>query len=93
MLRPHAYVFKVVRPSPIPQVDPVPALQNPDPFLTRHIGPSEADARDMLKTLGMASLDALIDATVPANIRLRRPLALPAGKSEQEALEIGRAHV
>ena len=64
----------------------MPALQTPDPFLTRHIGPSESDVRDMLKTLGMASLDALIDATVPANIRLRRPLALPAGKSEQEAL-------
>ncbi len=57
-----------------------------DPFLPRHLGPSEADVRVMLETLGYASLEALIEATVPAGIRLRRPLALPAGESEAEAL-------
>ena len=40
----------------------------------------------MLQTLGYASLDALIDATVPANIRFKRGLALPAPMSEQDAL-------
>jgi glycine dehydrogenase len=40
----------------------------------------------MLADLGHPTLDSLIDATVPANIRLRRALDLPAGLSEQEAL-------
>ncbi len=58
----------------------------PDSFVPRHIGPSEADQRAMLAVLGYPSLAALIDATVPANIRLARPLALPAPMSEQDAL-------
>jgi len=40
----------------------------------------------MLKVLGYPSLDALIDATVPPNIRFGRALDLPAGMSEQDAL-------
>ncbi|GDX86339.1 glycine dehydrogenase [Gemmatimonadota bacterium] len=69
------------------------ALSNPDTFVSRHIGPTDADVREMLKTLDMSSLDALIDATVPENIRLRRSLALPASMSEQEALAEFRAMV
>ena len=61
-------------------------LPLPDSFIPRHIGPSDADARAMLAALGLPSLDALIDATVPANIRLSRSLALPPAMSEQEAL-------
>jgi glycine dehydrogenase len=57
-----------------------------DSFVPRHIGPSDADAKAMLDLLGYDSLDALIDATVPAAIRLKRPLALPRGMSEFEAL-------
>jgi len=64
----------------------VTALPVPDSFVPRHNGPSEADVKAMLATLGYASLDALIDATVPANIRMRRALELPAPMSEQEAL-------
>jgi glycine dehydrogenase len=40
----------------------------------------------MLGVLGYPSLDALIDAIVPADIRLRRPLALPAALTERQAL-------
>ncbi len=47
----------------------------------------------MLKVLGYPSLDALIDATVPANIRLGRALKLPSGLSEQEALAEFKAMV
>ena len=47
----------------------------------------------MLKELGYSSLDAFIDATVPDNIRLRRPLALPPAQSEQEALAAFRAEM
>jgi len=56
-------------------------------FVPRHIGPSDADVAAMLELLGFDSLDALIDATVPAGIRLRRPLAIHSGTPEQNALE------
>ena len=58
-----------------------------DSFVTRHIGPSAADIAAMLELLGYDSLDALIDATVPAAIRLTRPLAIPGGMSERDALD------
>ena len=45
----------------------------------------------MLELLGYDSLDALIDATVPAAIRLKRPLAIHAALSEHEALANLRA--
>ena len=58
-----------------------------DSFARRHIGPNK-EARDaMLSELGFANLDELIDATVPQNIRLDRPLGLPDAKSESEALK------
>jgi glycine dehydrogenase len=55
-------------------------------FIPRHIGPSTADVTAMARILGYDSLDAVIDATVPDSIRLRRPLALGPGRSELEAL-------
>jgi glycine dehydrogenase len=61
-------------------------LPHPDSFIPRHIGPSDADVGAMLEALEYPSLDALIDATVPASIRLPRALALPAAMSEQDAL-------
>ena len=58
-----------------------------DSFVRRHIGPNESETAAMLRALGFESLDALIDATVPPNIRLQRPLDLPEGASEAEALK------
>src|SRR5690349_13626881 len=55
-------------------------------FVGRHIGPNDDEIRAMLEALGFESLDEFIDATVPKNIRLTKPLDLPVGKSEQEAL-------
>jgi len=60
-------------------------------FIPRHIGPTEADVAAMLDLLGYESLDALIDATVPAAIRLKRPLAIHAPMSEYDALASLRA--
>ena len=57
-----------------------------DTFVRRHIGPDEGEIREMLETLGYASLDALIDDTVPASIRLERPLSLGPERSEYELL-------
>jgi glycine dehydrogenase len=55
-------------------------------FVPRHIGPSDAEQKEMLHLLGYDSLDAMIDDAVPASIRLRRPLAIHGGLSEYEAL-------
>ncbi|MCC6335922.1 MAG: aminomethyl-transferring glycine dehydrogenase [Myxococcales bacterium] len=58
-----------------------------DTFLRRHLGPSSNDTEEMLKTIKAPSLDALIDQTVPRQIRLKKPLSLPAPKGERELLE------
>jgi glycine dehydrogenase len=55
-------------------------------FIPRHIGPTDADVSAMLDLLGYDSLDALIDATVPSGIRLKRPLAIHHSRSEFDAL-------
>jgi glycine dehydrogenase len=59
----------------------------PDEFAPRHLGSDEGEVRQMLEAVGAESMEALIEATVPAEIRLRRPLALPAARGERESLE------
>jgi glycine dehydrogenase len=61
-------------------------LLDGDTFVPRHIGPSADEVAEMVAALGRESLDDLIDATVPADIRLRRPLALPGARTEPEVL-------
>jgi glycine dehydrogenase len=53
-----------------------------DQFVNRHNGPRAADIAAMLKKIGASSVDELIAQTVPASIRLKKPLNLPAGMSE-----------
>jgi glycine dehydrogenase len=66
-------------------------LDPPADFVRRHVGPSDAEIAGMLKELGLASLDALVGETVPAGIRLSRPLSLPLPLSEEQALaELGQ---
>jgi glycine dehydrogenase len=55
---------------------------HPDRFERRHIGPSETETQQMLKALKVKTLDELIDQTVPASIRLKKPLQLPPAQSE-----------
>jgi glycine dehydrogenase len=57
-----------------------------DTFADRHIGPTDADVEHMLATLGVASLDELLDQAVPASIRDDKPLELEDAVSEPEAL-------
>jgi glycine dehydrogenase len=59
---------------------------HPDRFEHRHLGPGPDDVPEMLRVIGVPSLDALIDDVVPAKIRLDRPLALPAAVTEHEYL-------
>ena len=66
-------------------------VAGPDSFVPRHVGPNEAEVQEMLATIGYATLDDLIDATIPEAIRFRRPLAIHAGRSEHEALAALRA--
>src|SRR2546428_4514449 len=65
--------------------------QSGSDFARRHIGPNEVETEEMLGAIGYENLDALIDATVPKNIRLDRQLNLPEAKSESEALAELRA--
>jgi glycine dehydrogenase len=65
--------------------------KHPDSFLTRHIGPDEADQKEMLRAVGAASLEELVAQTVPEAIRLRAPLDLPPGETEHELLREARA--
>jgi glycine cleavage system P protein (glycine dehydrogenase) len=55
-------------------------------FQSRHIGPDEAARDEMLRTIGVPSLDALIDQTIPPGIRTKHELDLPAAQSEYEYL-------
>ncbi len=55
-------------------------------FCSRHLGPVDSDRAEMLSDTGFSSLSELINAAVPAGIRLDKALALPTAKSEPEAL-------
>ncbi|MDB5250486.1 MAG: glycine dehydrogenase [Segetibacter sp.] len=55
-------------------------------FWERHIGPNEQETGQMLETIGVASLDELIDKTVPQNIRLDKALDVAGPVSEYEYL-------
>jgi glycine dehydrogenase len=61
-------------------------LEARDAFIARHVGPNPAEQAEMLHALGVASLDALIDQTVPAGIRLAAPLPIAGPAPEEEAL-------
>jgi glycine dehydrogenase len=64
------------------------SIDQADTFAARHIGPNDAEVREMLEVVGAASLDQLVDQTIPSTIRLRRPLDLPPPKGEHEVLEL-----
>ncbi|MCX6245515.1 MAG: aminomethyl-transferring glycine dehydrogenase [Bacteroidetes bacterium] len=51
-------------------------------FARRHNGPFGDQVPEMLKKIGVNSLDQLIDETVPATIRMKAPLDLPEGLNE-----------
>ena len=55
-----------------------------DLLASRHIGINEQDTALMLHKIGVNSLDELIDKTIPANIRLKEPLALTSPLTEYE---------
>jgi glycine dehydrogenase len=57
-----------------------------DTFVRRHIGPRDEDIASMLASLGLDSLEALVNEAIPAEIRSEVALDLPDGRGEQEVL-------
>ncbi len=55
-----------------------------DSFAIRHLGPRESEINEMLSTIGVDSLEQLIDNTIPTHIRLDKALDLPEPMSEYE---------
>ncbi len=55
-------------------------------FANRHIGSSDGHIQEMLGTLGLPSLNALVQATVPEGIRISHSLNLPKAQSEEVML-------
>jgi Glycine cleavage system protein P (pyridoxal-binding), N-terminal domain len=55
---------------------------DPNSFARRHIGPNEDEVRAMLREVGFESLDTLVEAAVPKNIRIR-------SRTEPAGTEIG----
>ena len=76
-------------PSNSAQNDSVPALemlQYQDEFLRRHIGPGDVQIAEMLRELGLESLQQLIVETIPSSILSNKPISLPDPIPESEAL-------
>lgn len=62
-------------------------LRSQDKFENRHHGKNEQELQEMLHKVGASSLDELIEQTLPAAIRLPKPLNLPRPKSEKDFLD------
>ncbi|HEY4332564.1 MAG TPA: glycine dehydrogenase, partial [Ilumatobacteraceae bacterium] len=61
-------------------------LVEQDEFVRRHIGPDASEQQHMLDTLGVATIEELLAATVPADIRIEGSLDLDGSRTESEAL-------
>lgn len=58
-----------------------------DDFVLKHIGPSSRDTDQMLKKLGVRSLDELVEQTIPSNITTDSKLDLPPALTEHEYIK------
>lgn len=61
-------------------------MKHPDTFTHRHLGPNEQEVAEMLKVIGVSSMEQLIDETIPAGIRINRALNIPEAMTEYEYL-------
>jgi glycine dehydrogenase len=80
---------------PSPDSDALSVLEPSDDFARRHLGPGERDVDAMLSAIGVHSLDALVEQTIPDGIRGDAPLrlsGLPDALGESAVLERLRAH-
>ncbi len=63
------------------------AIDYQEKFEFRHNNADQTDREAMLKTIGLSTIDQLIEQTIPASIRLAQPLSLPAAMTEAEFLQ------
>ncbi len=56
-------------------------------FASRHIGPSSMETKEMLKTIGIDSVDTLVQKAVPDNIKMKTSLGIGSEISEYEYLK------
>ena len=64
----------------------LPELEQTQDFIGRHIGPDETERRQMLRAVGVPSMDTLIQQTVPETVRSRGGLPLASTHTEKDAL-------
>ncbi|MBL6654637.1 MAG: aminomethyl-transferring glycine dehydrogenase [Flavobacteriaceae bacterium] len=56
-------------------------------FTRRHIGPNSSELNKILSTIGVTSVEQLLEQTIPEKIRLKKDLNIPEGISEMEFLK------
>ena len=56
-------------------------------FTRRHIGPNSSELNKILSTIGVTSVEQLLEQTIPEKIRLKNDLNIPEGISEMEFLK------
>ncbi|QQS37448.1 MAG: aminomethyl-transferring glycine dehydrogenase [Ignavibacteriales bacterium] len=61
--------------------------EHPDKFVDRHIGPNDDEALEMIKAIGLDSVERLISETIPPQIRLEKKLTLDEPLTESQFLE------
>ena len=71
--------------SPSPRSLTTPGF-TPDDFAVRHLGLSESDRAEMLRVIGIESVEALLNATIPSSIRLRDRMPLAPSVAEHDVL-------
>ncbi len=69
---------------------PLSELEKKDDFISRHVGPGEQQIAEMLETIGMSSVEELVEKTVPETILSHEPLAVPDSISERYTLTVLR---
>ncbi|HOY38534.1 MAG: aminomethyl-transferring glycine dehydrogenase [Bacteroidales bacterium] len=57
-------------------------------FVKRHLGPRESEIPEMLKVVGVKSMEELIEQVIPKSIRLPEEISLPEPVSEYEFLKV-----
>ena len=57
-------------------------------FASRHLGLTDEDRAEMLRVIGVESLEELVRRTVPSSILMDAPLALPAAVPESDVLAL-----
>src|SRR5215204_2700690 len=76
----------LTKPAPSEALLDASILKPSDTFIRRHIGPGPEEIQQMLEAIGCDSLEQLVEQTVPASIRLNRPLNLGEPRGEHELL-------